>query len=75
LLGGARPPIYRPGDTAPTSGQYAVVNRNGQYLGREVTCVKGEPFPPTLTLNEFGYVLREVTAPGADASGAAPRVR
>jgi hypothetical protein len=75
LLGGGRSEIYRPGDTAPSSGQYAVVNRNGQYLGREVTCVEGETFPPTLTLNEFGYVLREGTAPGAGARGAAPRVR
>ncbi len=54
--------IYRPGETVRVSGQYAVVNRNGQYLGREVTCVQGEPFPPTRTQAEYGYVLRDATA-------------
>jgi hypothetical protein len=52
-------PSYRPGETVPVSGQYAVVDRNGQYLGVEVTCVKGEPFPPTRSLNQYGYVLRD----------------
>ncbi len=53
--------IYRPGETVPQSGQYAVVNRHGQYLGREVTCVRGERFPPTRTQAEYGYVLRDAT--------------
>jgi hypothetical protein len=53
--------IYRPGDIVPVSGQYAVVNSSGQYAGREVTCVRGEPFPPTRTPAEYGYVLRDAT--------------
>lgn len=53
--------IYRPGQLVPTSGQYAVVNDRGHYLGREVTCVRGEHFPPTRTHVEFGYVLRDAT--------------
>jgi hypothetical protein len=53
--------IYRPGQTVPVSGQYAAVDRFGAYMGREVTCVRGEPFPPTRT-GEFGYVLRDATA-------------
>lgn len=57
-----RGPIYRPGDTVPQSGQYGVVDRQREYLGREVTCVRREPFPPTRTSREYGYVLRDATA-------------
>ena len=32
---------YKPGQRVPVSGQYT------DSLGRQVTCVKGEPFPPT----------------------------
>lgn len=53
--------IYRPGEIVPVSGQYAVVKVNGAYAGREVTCVKGEPFPPTKYVGEYGYVLRDAT--------------
>jgi hypothetical protein len=51
---------YRPGQIVPTSGQYAVVNYVGSYAGREVTCVRGEPFPPTRA-GEYGYRLRDRT--------------
>lgn len=54
--------IYRPGQTVRVSGQYGVVDVNGAYLGREVTCVAGEPFPPTRTTREYGYVLRDATS-------------
>jgi hypothetical protein len=54
--------IYRPGETVPTSGQYGVVNVHGTYLGREVTCVRGETFPPTRHgTTEYGYKLRDTT--------------
>jgi len=54
--------IYRPGELVPVSGQYAVVTVTGTYVGREVTCVKGEHFPPTRAgTNEHGYVLRDAT--------------
>lgn len=54
--------IYRPGQTVLTSGQYGVVNSGGRYLGREVTCVRGETFPPVNRLaGEYGFVLRDAT--------------
>jgi hypothetical protein len=52
--------IYRTGEIVPVSGQYAAVNVNGQETGREVTCVRGEPFPPT-RVGDYGYVLRDAT--------------
>lgn len=50
--------IYKPGQRCPVSGQYGVVNSAGSYLGREVTCGKGEPFPPLRGYPEHGYRLR-----------------
>lgn len=52
--------IYRPGQRVPTSGQYAVVNSSGYRVGREVTCVRGEGFPPT-HFGEYGYRLADAT--------------
>jgi hypothetical protein len=52
--------IYKPGQIVPTSGQYGAVTASGTYVGREVTCVKGEHFPPTRA-GETGYVLRDTT--------------
>ena len=52
--------VYKPGETVPVSGQYGAVTYTGAYAGREVTCVKGEPFPPTRA-GEAGYVLRDTT--------------
>ena len=39
--------LYSPGETVPVSGQYGEVNTYRQLTGYEVTCVKGEKFPPT----------------------------
>ena len=36
----------KPGQKAPTSGQYQIVGPRGGK-GNEVTVVKGEPMPPT----------------------------
>lgn len=36
---------YRPGQEVPTSGIYDVFHYN-HSIGHQVTCVKGEPFPP-----------------------------
>jgi hypothetical protein len=37
---------YKPGNTVPDSGIYKV-NHDGRHASEhEVTCVKGEPFPP-----------------------------
>ncbi len=53
--------IYKSGQIVPISGQYGVVNAQGTYLGKERTCVKGEPFPPITTPGGVGYVLRDAT--------------
>jgi|AntDryMetagUQ889_1029465.scaffolds.fasta_scaffold03072_2 hypothetical protein len=53
--------IHRPGEIVRTSGQYRVVDVGGRSCGREVTCVRGEPFPPTRTAREYGYVLADAT--------------
>lgn len=43
---------FKPGQKVPESGQYAVLVqkiRGGHFkrlAGHQVTCVKGEPFPP-----------------------------
>jgi len=37
---------FKPGQTAPNSGQYQQVGPRGGK-GREVTSTKGEPLPPT----------------------------
>jgi hypothetical protein len=52
--------VYRAGEVVPVSGQYGAVTRLGNWAGREVTCVKGERFPPT-QVGEAGYVLRDTT--------------
>lgn len=38
---------YWPGQKAPVSGQYEIVERRGGRTGKERTVVKGEPLPPT----------------------------
>lgn len=41
--------LYKPGQTAPASGQVKIVGpRGGDAGGAERTVVKGEPMPPTL---------------------------
>jgi hypothetical protein len=52
--------VYRPGEIVPVSGQYGAVTAYGTWAGREVTCVRGERFPPTRA-GEAGYVLRDTT--------------
>ena len=37
---------YKPGTTAPVSGQYGIVGARGGDTGRERTVVKGEPCRP-----------------------------
>jgi len=39
--------FYRPGETAPASGQYGIVGPRGGDTGQERTVTKGEPLPPT----------------------------
>ena len=50
---------FRPGETAPRSGQYRETGPRGGK-GREVTVVKGEPLPPTTVPNRT-YRLADPT--------------
>ena len=50
----------KPGQTAPRSGQYAVIGPRGGDKGREVTVVKGEPMPPTQKSGQT-YILVDPT--------------
>ncbi len=52
----AKTPIYKPGQKAPVSGQYAIVGPKGGKTGTEVTVAKGERFPPTQQPG-LGFVL------------------
>lgn len=38
---------FKPGQSAPLSGQYAVVGPRGGSSGSEITAIKGKPLPPT----------------------------
>jgi hypothetical protein len=38
---------YKPGQTAPASGQYGIVGARGGKTTVERTVVRGEPLPPT----------------------------
>lgn len=51
---------YRSGQIATVSGQYAVIDPRGRKTGREVTVVKGEPFPPT-SGSGYTFVLVDPT--------------
>lgn len=46
---------FRPGETAPTSGQY-----ENRTTHREVTVTRGEPLPPTPRKGQ-GYKLADPT--------------
>lgn len=47
---------FKPGQTAPFSGQYGLVGPRGGNLGPEITGVKGKTLPPTPQPGQ-GYVL------------------
>jgi len=51
---------YKPGQTAPKSGQYGIVGPKGGKTGTEVTVVKGKPLPPTPKPGQ-GYTLDDKT--------------
>jgi hypothetical protein len=44
----ARDDLFRPGQTAPQSGQYEMTGPRGGATGIERTVTRGEPMPPTL---------------------------
>ncbi len=50
----------KPGEKAPTSGQYGIVGPRGGDTGKERTVTKGEPLPPTPAPGQK-YVLKDKT--------------
>jgi hypothetical protein len=61
----AKTPIYKPGQKAPVSGQYAIVGPKGGKTGTEVTVAKGETLPPTPKPGQ-GFVLVDKTKHKSD---------
>lgn len=55
---------YKPGQTAPRSGQYEIVGPRGGGTGHERTVVRGEPLPPTTKPGQ-GFQLVDPTKNGA----------
>jgi hypothetical protein len=51
---------YKPGETAPRSGQYGIVGPRGGETGKDRTVTKGEPLPPTPEAGQK-YVLVDPT--------------
>lgn len=54
---------FRPGQSAPRSGQYEQVGPRGGRTGEERTVTRGEPLPPTPKPG-MGYVLVDPTRHG-----------
>jgi len=52
--------IFKPGQTAPRSGQYGLIGPRGGQTGAERTVTKGEPLPPTPKPG-MGYTLVDPT--------------
>jgi hypothetical protein len=51
---------FKPGETAPFSGQYEILGPRGGTTGKERTVTKGEPLPPTLEKGQ-SYKLADKT--------------
>jgi len=54
---------FKPGQTAPRSGQYEQIGPRGGSTGNERTVTKGEPLPPTPKPG-MGYKLVDPTKHG-----------
>ena len=51
---------FKAGELSPQSGQYAIVDDQGEKTGSERTVIQGKPFPPTPKKN-YGYLLVDAT--------------
>jgi len=60
----AQPQHFKPGEVAPFSGQYALIDASGEKTGEERTVVRGEPFPPSPTIG-MQYALSDASKNGA----------
>jgi hypothetical protein len=56
--------VYRPGETAPVSGEYEIVGPRGGDTGRERTSIQGQRLPPTPKPGQ-GYVIHRPAHNGA----------
>ncbi len=52
--------VYKPGQTAPTSGQYGIYGPKGGNTGVERTVTRGEPLPPSQKAGQV-YKLNDAT--------------
>ncbi|MBW4566415.1 MAG: hypothetical protein KME32_36280 [Mojavia pulchra JT2-VF2] len=52
--------LYSPGSRTPVSGQYELINPDGESTGLEVTSTEGHPFPPTRETDQ-SYKLVDAT--------------
>lgn len=52
--------VFKPGQNAPTSGQYGIIGPRGGKTSQEVTMVKGKNFPPA-PLPKMTYKLVDKT--------------
>ena len=50
---------FKPDEIVPDSGKYFELMQNGQKIS-EITCIKGELFPPTLGKGNY-YELKTVS--------------
>jgi hypothetical protein len=44
---GLMPKVYKPGESAPVSGEYEIRGPRGGDTGKERTAIQGRPLPPT----------------------------
>ena len=51
---------FKPGQKAPSSGQYEIVGPRGGRTGKERTVVRYEPMPPTPKKGQ-GYIIVDPT--------------
>ena len=55
---------YKPGESAPISGEYEIIGPPGGDTGQERTAVRGKPLPPTPKAGQ-GYVIHRPAHNGA----------
>ena len=69
VLASGDPELLHPGELAPASGQYAILDGEGARTGKERTVVQGKHLPPTPEAGQV-YVLVDATrnAAGVPAS-------
>jgi hypothetical protein len=56
--------VYKPGQSAPGSGQYEQVGPRGGSTGHEITSIAGRPLPPTSKPGQ-GYVFVDPSKNGS----------